>query len=380
MRSTDLLPALRELPNSESRQRMSFRDMMTGLVGTDRAMFAAEFTSAVSVGLWAVFGRVNVDDDITRAYATRWRILADDHSLHEQWRTLVDSGEGVGENEWFFNGLKGQLAEFEAQERVEALGYTNVELAPTSNQEGWDISAVDEDGREVLTQVKTGTSLSEGGFRDLMVENPDIDIWAVGTEIYDKAVRAVESVPDMVDRTVIDLGPDYALVGGTTDGLDTLSANMGIDIPDGVVDIIPYAAAIMAGARLIYSVVKTEKEFKAADRTTKNRIQVVQTLTLMSRMGVTTVLTTVGGVGGVAAGSTIPGVGNIVAGFGGSGVGAVMGMYLNKRLKPRMLKLALNITGLTHDDLFYYKNKQRIDDVAQAFQARAGELAAAPGF
>ena len=380
MRSTDLLPALRELPTSESRQRMSFRDMMTGLVGTDRAMFAAEFTSAVSVGLWAVFGRVNVDDDIARAYATRWRILADDHSLHEKWRTLVDSGEGVGENEWFFNGLKGQLAEFEAQERVEALGYTNVELAPTSNQEGWDISAVDEDGREVLTQVKTGTSLSEGGFRDLMVENPDIDIWAVGTEIYDKAVRAVESVPDMVDRTVIDIGPDYALVGGTTDGLDTLSANMGIDIPDGVVDIIPYAAAIMAGARLIYSVVKTEKEFKAADRTTKNRIQVVQTLTLMSRMGVTTVLTTVGGVGGVAAGSTIPGVGNIVAGFGGSGVGAVMGMYLNKRLKPRMLKLALNITGLTHDDLFYYKNKQRIDDVAQAFQARAGELPAAPGF
>ena len=39
-------------------------------------------------------------------------------------------------------------------------------------------------------------------------------------------------------------------------------------------------------------------------------------------------------------------------------------MYLNKHLQPHMLDLALNITGLTHDDLFYYKNKQRIDDTA----------------
>ena len=70
---------------------------------------------------------------------------------------------------------------------------------------------------------------------------------------------------------------------------------MGIDVPDGVVDIVPYAATIMMGARLIYSVVKTEKELKAADRTTKNQIQGVQTLTLMSRMGITTVLAAAGG-------------------------------------------------------------------------------------
>ena len=184
---------------------------------------------------------------------------------------------------------------------------------------------------------------------------------------------------DAGGRTLTEFGPDYALVGGTTDGLDTLSANMGIDIPDGVVDIIPYASVIVGGARLIYSVVKTEKEFKAADRTTKNKIQVVQTLTLMSRMGITTVMVAAGGMGGTAAGSTVPGIGNIVAGFGGTVVGVGMGMYLNRRLQPRMLDLALNITGLTHDDLFYYKNKQRINEVAFTFQTRAGELAAAPG-
>ena len=49
---------------------------------------------------------------------------------------------------------------------------------------------------------------------------------------------------------------------GIEDGLETLSANEGIDIPDGIVDIVPYAAAIVGGARLIYGVLKTEREFK----------------------------------------------------------------------------------------------------------------------
>ena len=43
-----------------------------------------------------------------------------------------------------------------------------------------------------------------------------------------------------------------------------------------------------------------------------------------------------------------------------------------------MLNLALNITGLTNDDLFYYKNKPRIDQVALNFRQTAGELASAP--
>ena len=66
MPSIDLLPALQELPTGESRERMSFRDMMSGLVSTDRAAFAAEFSSAVSFSLWAIFPRVNVDDDLRR--------------------------------------------------------------------------------------------------------------------------------------------------------------------------------------------------------------------------------------------------------------------------------------------------------------------------
>ena len=189
----------------------------------------------------------------------------------------------------------------------------------------------------------------------------------------------MEIRPDLKEQLIY-TGPNYDPVEGITDGLNTLSANMGIDIPDGLVDIVPYAATIMGGGRLIYSALKTEREFKAADRTTKNRIQVVQTLTLMSRMGVTTVLATVSGMGGATAGSSVPGIGNVIGGVGGTVIGAGMGMYLNKHLQPHMLDLALNITELTHDDLFYYKNKSRIDEAASRFQIRARELAAAPGF
>ena len=170
-----------------------------------------------------------------------------------------------------------------------------------------------------------------------------------------------------------DIG-SYEFVGDAADALSTLSGNLGIDVPDGVVEIVPYAGAILAGARLVHSVLQTEKQFSAADRTTKNKVQVVQSLTLMSRMGVTTVLATVGGMGGTAAGSFIPFVGNLIGGIAGTVAGAGMGMYLNKHLEPHMLNLALDITDLTHDDLFYYKNKGRIDGTAASFRQTAIEL------
>ena len=259
---------------------------------------------------------------------------------------------------------------------LEDNGYTNVTLAPTPTQEGWDISAVDPEGQTALIQVKTGTSLSASEVRDLLEAEPSY-LFAFGTEIHDKVVV---SGMDTGNRIIAVTGSDYARVEGIKDGLETLGANEGLDIPDGVVDIIPYAIVIVGAARLIYSALKTEREFKAADRTTKNRLHVVQTLTLMSRMGVSAVLATVGGTAGAAAGTSVLGIGNLIGGVGGTLVGAGVGMYLNKRLQPHMLELALDITGLTHDDLFYYKNKPRVDAVAKRFQDKAGELAAAPGF
>ena len=103
-------------------------------------------------------------------------------------------------------------------------------------------------------------------------------------------------------------------------------------------------------------------------------LEVVQTLTLMSRMGINTVLAVVGGATGSAAGSVVPLVGNLVGGIAGSIAGAGIGMYLNQHLQPHMLDLALDITGLEQDDLFYYKNKERIDVLALSFRNTAQAL------
>ena len=371
MQSLSLLPALLELPGRNTRPHQSFRDIITGLVNTDRAMYAAEFASSASFGLWAVFDDINVDDTLATAYEAQYTSLAEGHSLHEHWQEMMERGSESMEG--FVNGLKGKVAEFDTKDLLEANGWTNVEIAPDPTQPVWDISAVDPDGQAILIQVKSVAEGSASEIQGLIEANSNIHYY-VSTEVYDKiASRA----PDLVAR-MADIGSTDELEGTSQEGLDLLVDNMGIDVPDSIVEIVPFAGAILASARLIHSVIRTEREFQAVDRTARNKIQVVQTLTLMSRMGINTVLATVGGMGGTAAGSALPGIGNLVGGIGGTIVGAGAGMYLNQYLQPHMLNLALDITGLDHDHLFYYKNKVRIDEVAFSFRQTAGQLAEVP--
>ncbi len=414
MESSDLLPALRGLPGGETRQRMSFREIVTGLVSTDRTMYAAEFASAVSFGMWGVFDNQHVsdngladtladlDDGLSETEVNdgvqKMIFLAHARAFPEESRTpwehhqdALNAPETYDNS--FLSPLKGAVAEIQTKEEFNQRGW-NVDLASDLKQPGWDLYGTDPSGNHTKIQVKTGTSYDPNDIQDHMDKYPTGDVdhadhYAMSTEIYGEYI---ESGRDSGGRALTDIGSGseleedinagleltpYSEIDGTTDGLNTLSANKEIDIPDDVIDILPYAGAIIAGARLVYSVLKTEKEFKAADRTTKNQMQVVQTLTLMSRMGVTTVLSMVGGSGGAAGGSAVPGIGNVAGGIGGAVIGAVIGMYLNKHLQPHMLDLALDITGLTRDDLFYYKNKPRIDEIALSFHTRARELAVA---
>ena len=291
-------------------------------------------------------------------------------SLHEHWQEMLQRGGNAPDK--FLNPLKGKVAELNHKEYLEAQGYTNVTIPDDPTHPDWDIRAISPDGQEEFIQVKTGLAGRAGEVQQLMAENSNIH-YAMSTEIYDKIH---DRTLDIVNR-VTDMGTEYELVDGIGDGLETLSANQGFDLPDSVGEIVPYAGAIIMGACLIYNVIKTEKEFSTADRTTKNKMQVVQALTTMSRFGISTALSTIGGFSGSAAGSFIPGLGNLVGGGVGVLSGALIGRYLNKHLQPHMLNLALDITGLTHDDLFYYKNKLHIDSVALSFRQNADMLIAA---
>ena len=369
MDSIAQLPALSELPGEPYDERKPLRDILTELANTDRSFHAADVVTANSFALWGIFDDVNVDDNILEAYEKAYPRLAnhDSISLYDHW--IEVSGRGEQNATGLINGLKGKLAEIQAVEQFEHKGFTDVAIAENPTQPVWDISATSPSGEQVLIQVKTGAAGYANEVQGLMAENVDID-FAVSSEIYEKIV---ENSPELADR-MVDTGPDFALVEGVDDGLTTLSENLGIDVPDGVLDIVPYAAAIITGSRLIYNVIRTEQQFKAADRTTRNRIQVVQTLALMSRMGVSTVLAMVGGKGGALAGSAIPGAGTVVGSVAGAIAGAGIGMYLNRHLQPRMLGLALDITGLTRDDLFYYKNKNRVEELAESLQHTAVAL------
>lgn len=364
MESVNLLPSLHELPGEAANQPKSGRDFLDDLARTDATFHAADMTTANSFALWGIFGDINVDDNLIEAYEKAYPGQASDQSLHEQWIEIAARGKRSSKG--FISGIKGKLAEIQYQDLLEQNGYTNVIIPDDPTQPVWDISAVSPTGDPVLIQVKTGAANNSGEVQDLILENVAID-FAVSSEIYDKIM---ENSPELANR-MVDMGPDFAVVADVNDGLSTLSKNMGIDLPDGVVDIVPYTATIIASARLIYSVIRTEQQFSAADRTTRNKIQVVQTLTLMSRMGVSTVLAMVGGKGGALAGSAIPGPGTLIGSVAGSVAGASVGIYLNRHLQPRMLDLALDITGLTHDDLFYYKNRKRVEALAQSLERAA---------
>ena len=374
MQSSNLVPVLQELPGGESGQRRSFREIITDLVNTDRATYAAEFASAVSMGMWPVFGDAilstdfpgtEINESYLQAAYERTHLFDPDVDVAERWRQALADGEDDKED--LLDDLKGIVAEFNARDQLNQRGY-NLELAEDRFQRGWDLHGTAPNGEYVQIQVRAGDSEAQIDRTIRDMQETDYP-FAVGSDIHD---GISDEAPELVDRIVATMGSDFDLVQSMEDGLETLSEAFGI------AEAIPGAGAIIAASRLVYSVVKTEKEFKAADRTTKNKIQVVQTLTLMSRMGVTTVLATAGGMGGAAAGSFLPGIGNLIVGIVGSVGGVGMGMYLNRRLQPHMLNLALDITGLTNDDLFYYKNKPRIDTVAVNFQRTARELAASP--
>ena len=366
MESISLLTDLEQLPADRSSSRLSHQEQVRTLHETGLVFGATEATAAVSFAMWGLFDAVNVDDGLARAYAEQYSGLATEHSLYEHWLEVTERGPDSANG--FLSGLKGKVAEFEIVDVLESSGYSNVHLAESATQPGWDISAVDQGGVEVFWQVKTGGIERAGEIQALMLDDPELH-FAVTSEIYS---RIADNSPELLGQ-MLDIGTDFELVAGISDGMDTLVSNLGIDVPDGVTDILPYAAGIMAGVRLVYGALQTERQFKHIDlvygalqterqfkhidRTERNKVHVIQALTAMSRIGV-----------------MVPLVGNLVGGVGGMVGGAVMGSYLNQHLQPHVLELALDMTGLTHDDVFYYKNKMAIDGAAYKFQANTDEL------
>ena len=208
----------------------------------DRAAYAAEHASATAVGLWGVFDTVNVDDVFLTAYQAQYPSVAEEHSLHEHWLEMPAERSMTG----FISGVKGKVAEFSVADQLREAGWTGVEVAPNPSQPAFDITATPPEGGAEVRQVKTGGAEYAHDVSDAIAENPDVQ-FAVSSEIYE---RIADSTPEAVER-LTDIGADWELVKDIQEGLGTLADNLGIDVPDSLVKILPCAGAVAAGARLI---------------------------------------------------------------------------------------------------------------------------------
>ena len=464
MQSSNLLPALRELPGGGgSGQQRSFRDNITEIVNMDRAMYAGEFAAGVSFGLWYVFedrtllgmnvpgtginvddevrerltqahesvfgdyegsltdhwkemmnldpviggsfieelrGEAalreaasllgydetigNVDDQIFDAFVDRYPRVSESQSLYEHYHNKLELGEqSAGE---VVNKLKGQIGEYIANDHLIENGYPDLQPAPTPDNPYWDSFSEQsntyfqtkvgyEDNLHNLAQkmdeaiVGIGDSTATVLFpatsetiEAMSIYRPDLaelmlDIVGKNAEIEGHVSASLNTliqnqgvdIPDVLIEDIVS-NFDFLPVESISDGLETLVGNFGFDVPDDLVGMLPYIGEIAIGVRLVWGAVITENQFKAADRTTKNKMHVIQALSAMSRIGITAVTSAAGGAVGTAIGSILPVGGNIIGGGIGLASGVGGGMVLNHKLRPHMLNLALNITGLTSDE------------------------------
>ena len=105
----------------------------------DRALYAAEFSSTVSTGLWFIFDDrtimginipgtgLNLDDNLreTMTKAHELAFPSDARTLVEHWQDVGNLSDNV-----FMNQFKGKIAELLTKQRLESDGWTDVTLAP----------------------------------------------------------------------------------------------------------------------------------------------------------------------------------------------------------------------------------------------------------
>ena len=374
MQSIELLPDLEQVPLRAEHGGYGYEEVVkrSGLMQND--LFAIEVAAGVEGVLSALVAARNVSDadvsaDLLEAYRLASPDAAAEVPLYEEYNDMLSRGpESVG---GFISNIKGKLAEIRVQGHLEKeFPDYSFEIAADQNQPVWDILSTNPDGTETLIQVKIGGEEYAGEVITQMQDNPDV-FFAVGNEIRASVLAAH---PELSDQ-FIDLElSNYELTGEVGQDLELLAENTGIDVPDGLVGLIPYATEIVLGIGLLFEIAKTERDFKEVVMDDRQRVHAMKALVLIQRFGISAVLTKVGGAIGGTAGSAIPGLGNMIGGAGGAIGGAVSATFLNRKLRPKMRKIGMTLTGVTEDDLFYLRYKEKIDRIGASLVRAAASV------
>lgn len=381
MQSIDLLSELEQIPLRAEHGRYTYKDVIerSGLMRND--LFAIEIAAGVEESLEALFDARNVSDDVSddvsemspdlfEAYRRSSPRVAEDHSLHERYLEMVD--EGPKHVTGFISNIKGKLGELRVQEHLPQEfppGYS-VAIVENQNEPKLDIRATSPDGTTKQIQVKVGGEEYAGEVLGRMQEDPDV-LFAVSHEI---RATVLAKYPELSDQFINSNLSNYELTTEVKEGLDLLVNNSGVDVPDTVGGILPYATEIVLGIRLLCDIVNTERDFEAVAFDDRKRVHAMKALVLFQRFGISAVLTTVGGAAGGTVGSIIPFIGNIIGAIGGAIGGAGLAAYLNSKLRPHMLEIGMELAGVTEDDLFYFKNKVPIDRIGESLARTAAAM------
>ena len=366
MESLALLPELQKLPAAEGAATLGHDEAVTRIRAMDRDHFAIEVSQATEETLEALFDWWNVPDetldDLNEAFTRAFSNLAEQgKSVHERFSEISEIS--LAAETGFVSNLKGKVAELEAEDILEERnpGY-DFELAASPTQPGWDLIGTSPDRPNIFAQVKFGDEAYADNTLEAMREHPNYP-FVVSSEIYDRISR---SHPELLDR-LLDLGPVAELTESVKDGLGSLAANLGVDVPDSIGEALPLVGEVVLGLKLVWSIVKTERELADVDLTDRTRVHGVRVLALASRFGINQVCMLAGSAGGAAAGTAaVPGVGSVVGGLAGGMAGLGGAMMLNKKLEPRIEEVAIKLVGGDADDVFYLMNRVEIDRIGES--------------
>ena len=366
MESLALLPELQKLPAAEGAATLGHDEAVTRIRAMDRDHFAIEVSQATEETLEALFDWWNVPDetldDLNEAFTRAFSNLAEQgKSVHERFSEISEIS--LAAETGFVSNLKGKVAELEAEDILEERnpGY-DFELAASPTQPGWDLIGTSPDRPNIFAQVKFGDEAYADNTLEAMREHSNYP-FVVSSEIYDRISR---SHPELLDR-LLDLGPVAELTESVKDGLGTLAANLGVDVPDSIGEALPLVGEVVLGLKLVWSIVKTERELADVDLTDRTRVHGVRVLALASRFGINQVCMLAGSAGEAAAGTAaVPGVGTVAGGLAGGMAGLGGAMMLNKKLEPRIEEVAIKLVGGDADDVFYLMNRVEIDRIGES--------------
>lgn len=360
MESYQLISQLKKLPKTNLQKKDyagNYIKELDLLKNQDSILQASIFSGVIG---YQWLNTRNIPDELFQAYDSSF--TNSEVSLYQHYLEMLEKGDPstIG----FVSNMKGKFFEFYLQDSLnEQYPNYTFEIAENPIQPVWDIKGTNGEGEEILVQAKMWSANKAGELQDLINTNPEV-LYATSSEIREKVLM---NNPELEERFFpVDIS-NFGFTEDVKNALETLKDNFGLDLPDELFALAPYSTEIILGVRLILDLMYVNRDFSKVDMTEKSRIAGVKVLVLMSRFGVTTILTISASVAGTA---VIPGIGTAVGGVGG----AVTASLINKKISPYTLELVYKLLDLTPEDMFYYKNMEKINALAISFKKDRSDL------